>query len=139
PVIKNDQGEDVELTHGRYIGFLESKDRSVREAAFKGMYDTYGKFINTFASTLIGDVKKNNFYAKIRKYGSAREEALDNNNIPEEVYDNLVEAVNEKLPLLHRYTELRKKVLELDELHMYDLFTPLDRKSTRLNSSHVSI
>jgi len=125
PVIKNEQGEDVELTHGRYIGFLESKDRSVREAAFKGMYDTYGKFINTFASTLIGDVKKNNFYAKIRKYDSARQEALDNNNIPEEVYDNLVEAVNEKLPLLHRYTELRKKVLELDELHMYDLFTPL--------------
>src|SRR5699024_8520042 len=64
PVIKNDQGEDVELTHGRYIGFLESKDRSVREAAFKGMYDTYGKFINTFASTLIGDVKKNNFMRK---------------------------------------------------------------------------
>lgn len=125
PTIKNEQGEDVELTHGRYIGFLESKDRNVRETAFKAMYDTYGKFKNTFASTLIGNVKKDNFYAKIRKYDSARQEALDNNNIPEQVYDNLVEAVNEKLPLLHRYTALRKKVLELDELHMYDLFTPL--------------
>src|SRR5699024_7260681 len=125
PVIKNDKGEDVELTHGRYIGFLESKDRSVREAAFKAMYNTYGNFKNTFASTLIGNVKKDNFYAKIRKYESARKAALDSNNIPEEVYDNLVEAVNEKLPLLHRYAALRKKVLNLDELHMYDMYTPL--------------
>ncbi|WP_077357186.1 oligoendopeptidase F [Virgibacillus halodenitrificans] len=125
PTIKNEDGEEVDLTHGRYIGFLESKDRSVREAAFKGMYDTYGKFKNTFSSTLGGNIKKDNFYAKVRNYESARQSALDDNNIPEKVYDNLVEAVNEKLPLLHRYAELRKKVLKLDELHMYDLFTPL--------------
>ncbi|MEC5423596.1 oligoendopeptidase F [Virgibacillus sp. C22-A2] len=125
PSIKNENGEEVDLTHGRYIGFLESKDRSVREAAFKAMYKTYGKFKNTFSSTLSGNVKKDNFFAKVRNYESARQAALDNNHIPEQVYDNLVEAVNEKLPLLHRYTELRKKVLELDELHMYDLFTPL--------------
>lgn len=125
PTIKNEKGEEVDLTHGRYIGFLESTDRRVRKDAFKGMYDTYGKFKNTFSSTLSGNVKKDNFYAKVRNYDSARHAALDNNNIPEQVYDNLVEAVNEKLPLLHRYTELRKKVLGLDELHMYDLFTPL--------------
>jgi oligoendopeptidase F len=125
PAIKNEKGEEVDLTHGRYLGFLESDDRRVREDAFKAMYDTYGKFINTFTSTLNGNIKKDNFYAKVRNYESARQSALDNNNIPEKVYDNLVEAVNEKLPLLHKYTRLRKQVLELDELHMYDLFTPL--------------
>ncbi len=125
PAIKNENEEEVELTHGRYIGFLESEDRRVRKDAFKGMYDTYGKFINTFSSTLNGNIKKDNFYAKVRNYESARQSALDSNNIPEKVYDNLVEAVNEKLPLLHKYVRLRKKVLKLDELHMYDLFTPL--------------
>lgn len=125
PLIKNENGEEVELTHGRYIQFLESKDRDVRKAAFEAMYDTFGSFKNTFATTLNGNVKKDNFYAKVRNYRSARHSALDTNNIPETVYDNLVEAVNEKLPLLHRYTELRKKVLGLDDLHMYDLYVPL--------------
>ncbi|WP_077325126.1 oligoendopeptidase F [Virgibacillus siamensis] len=125
PTIKNDQGEEVDLTHGRFIGFLESKDRTVRENAFKAMYETYGSFKNTFASTLTGTIKSNNFSAKVRNYDSARQAALDSNNIPEQVHDNLVEAVNEKLPLLHRYAALRKKVLGLDELHMYDMYTPL--------------
>ncbi|WP_010529942.1 oligoendopeptidase F [Lentibacillus jeotgali] len=125
PSIKNEDGEDVDLTHGRYIGFLKSKDRDVRRSAFKAMYDTYGEFINTFASTLTGTVKTDNFNAKVRNYDSARQAALDSNNIPEQVYDNLVEAVNDKLPLLHRYMRLRKKVLGLDELHMYDIYTPL--------------
>ncbi|MFB4169783.1 oligoendopeptidase F [Virgibacillus sp. JSM 102003] len=125
PTIKNEDGEEIDLTHGRYIGFLESKDRSVREAAFKAMYETYGKFKNTFSATLTGTVKTDNFNAKVRHYDSARHAALDGNNIPEQVYDNLVEAVNDKLPLLHRYAELRKKVLGLDELHMYDMYTPL--------------
>lgn len=125
PSIKNEDGEEVDLTHGRYSTFMESKDRRVREDAFKAMYDTYGKFKNTFASTLTGSVKAHNFEAKIRNYESARQSALDNNNIPEQVYDNLVEAVNEKLPLLHKYTALRKKVLGVDELHMYDIYTPL--------------
>lgn len=125
PSIKNENGEEVDVTHGRYSTFLESRDRRVREDAFKAVYSTYGKFKNTFASTLSGNIKAQNFSAKVRNYPSARAGALDNNNIPEQVYDNLVEAVNEKLSLLHRYTELRKKVLELDELHMYDLYTPL--------------
>src|SRR5699024_619610 len=72
-----------------------------------------------------GNVKKSNFYAKVRSYDSARQAALDNNNIPEKVYDNLLEAVHESLPLLHRYSALRKKVLGVDELHMYDMYTPL--------------
>jgi oligoendopeptidase F len=125
PTIKDEEGNEVELTHGRYSQFLQSKDRRVRKEAFQAMYSTFGKFKNTFASTLSGNVKANNFFAKTRKYSSARESALDSNNIPEKVYDNLVEAVNEKLPLLHRYVDLRKEILGVDEVHMYDLYAPL--------------
>jgi oligoendopeptidase F len=125
PSIKDEDGEEVEVTHGRYIRFLESEDRRVRQDAFKAVYSTYDKYKNTFASTLGGAVKKDNFYATVRNYQSAREAALSNNNIPEEVYENLVKTVNDHLHLLHKYIELRKKVLGLDELHMYDLFTPL--------------
>jgi oligoendopeptidase F len=125
PAVKDENGEEIDLTHGRYINFLESSDQRVRRDAFKAMYDTFGSFKNTFASTLSGTIKKDNFYAKVRKYDSARQSALDNNKIPEQVYDNLVEAVNERLPLLQRYVALRKRVLNLDELHMYDLYTPL--------------
>jgi oligoendopeptidase F len=125
PSIKNENGEEVEITHGRYIRFLESEDRRVREEAFKAVYGTYGKFQNTFASTLGGTVKKDNFSARVRKYESARHAALSANNIPESVYENLVETIHEYLPLLHRYIKLRKEVLGVDELHMYDLYTPL--------------
>lgn len=125
PEITNEKREKVELTHGRYLGFMESKNRDVRKAAFEAMYETYGDFKNTFATTLSGTVKKDNFYAKIRNYDSARHAALDGNKIPEKVYDNLVDAVNEGLPLLHRYAKLRKEVLGLQDLHMYDLYTPL--------------
>ncbi|KMY49099.1 oligoendopeptidase F [Peribacillus loiseleuriae] len=125
PTIKDEHGEEVEITHGRYIRFLESEDRRVREDAFKGVYETYGKFRNTFASTLAGQVKSDNFNASAHNYESARHAALSDNNIPETVYDNLVQTVNENLHLIHRYIDLRKKVLGLDELHMYDLFTPL--------------
>ncbi|WP_010093590.1 oligoendopeptidase F [Ornithinibacillus scapharcae] len=125
PSITNEKGEEVDLTHGRYVGFLESKDRRVRQDAFKAMYETYGQFKNTFASTLGGTVKAHNFDAKVHHYESARQAALDNNNIPETVYDNLVEAVNERLPLLHRYAKLRKEVLGVEELHMYDMYASL--------------
>ncbi|WP_102271809.1 oligoendopeptidase F [Cytobacillus massiliigabonensis] len=125
PSITDENGEEVEITHGRYIRFLESDDQRVRHDAFKAVYDTYGKFRNTFASTLSGNVKTNNFNAKVRNYDSARHAALAANNIPESVYDNLVKTVNDNLHLLHRYVKLRKKVLGLEELHMYDLYTPL--------------
>ncbi|MCT8140389.1 oligoendopeptidase F [Anaerobacillus sp. CMMVII] len=125
PTIKDENGEEIEVTHGRYIRFLESNDRRVREDAFKAVYETYGKFKNTLASTLSGNVKKNLFNAKVRNYESARKAALDKNNIPEIVYDQLVDTINDHLHLLHRYISLRKKVLQLDEIHMYDLFTPM--------------
>ncbi|MEH7109013.1 oligoendopeptidase F [Bacillus sp. JJ1764] len=125
PTIKDENGEEVEITHGRYIRFLESGDQRVRHDAFQAVYKTYGSFKNTFASTLSGNVKNDNFNARVRKYQSAREAALAANNIPESVYDNLVSTVNDHLHLLQRYIKLRKKVLGLSELHMYDLYTPL--------------
>jgi oligoendopeptidase F len=125
PSIKDENGEEVEITHGRYIRFLESEDRRVREEAFKAVYKTYGGFKNTFASTLSGTVKKDNFSAKVRNYESARQAALSSDNIPESVYENLISTVHKHLDLLQRYVKLRKEVLKLDEVHMYDLYTPL--------------
>ncbi len=125
PNIKNEQGEEVELTHGRYTTFLESANPKVREAAFKAMYKVYGDHRNTFASTLNGQIKADNFNAKVRHFDSARHAALKHNAIPEAVYDNLISTVNDHLPLLHRYVKLRKQVLGLEELHMYDLYTPI--------------
>ncbi|WP_214720583.1 oligoendopeptidase F [Exiguobacterium sp. s192] len=125
PKIKGENGEETELTHGRFITFMESKDRSVREAAFKAMYGTYSQYTNTLASTLAGSIKKDNFYAEVRKFKTARESALHGNTIPEQVYDGLIEAVHEHLPLLHRYVALRKRILGVEELHVYDMYTPL--------------
>ncbi|MBT2762256.1 oligoendopeptidase F [Paenibacillus sp. ISL-20] len=125
PKIKNEDGKEVELTHGNYIQFLESPNREVRERAFKAVYETYGKQKNTIAATLNANVNKNMFYSRVRKYPSVLEMALYGDNIPEEVYTNLIDTIHESLPLLHRYMELRKKLLGVDELHMYDLFAPL--------------
>lgn len=125
PVIKNDKGEEVELTHGRYIQFMESRNREVRKNAFDAMYSTYAKYKNTLAATLNANVTKNIFYSRVRKFPSALEMSLNSDNIPKEVYTNLIDTVHKHLPLLHRYLELRKKLLKLDELHMYDLFAPL--------------
>jgi len=125
PKIKNDKGEEIELTHGRYIQFLESRNPEVRKNAFEAMYATYSKQKNTLAATLAANVSKNMFYAKARKYPSVLEMSLSGDNIPVEVYTNLIDTIHESLPLLHRYLALRKKLLKTDELHMYDLFTPL--------------
>ncbi len=125
PKVKNEDGEEVELTHGRYIQFLESKNQDVRREAFKAVYDTYGKLKNTLASTLTSNVTKNIFYAKARKYDSVLDMSLYGDNIPQEVYTNLINTIHKHLPLMHRYMDLRKKLLGLDELHMYDLFAPL--------------
>ncbi|WP_445614302.1 oligoendopeptidase F [Geobacillus sp. YF-1] len=125
PAIVDENGEEVEVTHGRFIRFLESADRRVRRDAFYAVYQTYDQFQHTFANTLAGAVKKDNFFARVRRYESARQAALDANNIPERVYDNLIATIHEHLPLLHRYVRLRKRALGLDELHMYDLYTPL--------------
>ncbi len=125
PTIEGENGEIVQLSHGVYGQLLERTDRRVREAAFKGLYSVYEQFRNTFASTLGTHIKGHNFKAKVRNYSSAREASLSNNHIPESVYDTLVDVVNKHLPLLHRYMELRKRLLEVEKLHMYDLYTPV--------------
>ncbi|WP_240419070.1 oligoendopeptidase F [Paenibacillus periandrae] len=125
PKVKNEHGEEIELTQGRYIQFLESRNRDVRKNAFKTMYDTYSKNKNTIGATLSANISKDIFYSKVRKYPSALEASLYGDNINKEVYTNLIDTIHESLPLMHRYMELRKKLLKVDELHMYDLFAPL--------------
>ncbi len=118
-------GEKHPLTQGTFIKYLESDDRELRQSAYINLYKAYGAYNNTLGSTLAGEVKKNVFNARTHNYKTARERALSNNHIPEEVYDNLVKTVHKYLPLLHRYTKLRKELLAVDELKMYDLYTPM--------------
>ena len=118
-------GQRHPLTQGTFIKCLESDDRTLRQSAYDNLYAKYGAYNNTLSSTLAGEVKKNVFNARTHNYNSAREAALSNNHIPEEVYDNLVATVHKYLPLLHRYTQLRKELLGLDDMKMYDLYTPL--------------
>ena len=125
PTIKDESGQEVELTKGRYGSFMESPDRRVRQDAFTGLYSSYQKLINTLGASLGASVKKDIFYARVRKYPSAREASLDQDNVPAEVYDRLIEAVHAHLDLMYRYMAIRKKMLGLDELHFYDIYTPL--------------
>lgn len=125
PTIRDEDGAEVELTHARYIRFMKSRRRDVRQAAFKALYSAYDKQKNTIAALLNASVKKDVFYARVRRYNSALEHALDGDNIPVSVYDNLIETVRKNLHLMHRYVRLRKRALQLDELHMYDLYAPL--------------
>lgn len=123
--VVDEDGDTVNLTHGNYITFMESHDREVRKSAFSNMYEAYKALINTIATAYNYNVKDDVVSARIRKYASARQAALSSGNIPEDVYDNLISVVHEYLPVLHRYTELRRKVLGVDELKMYDIYVPL--------------
>jgi oligoendopeptidase F len=125
PTIKNEKGEEVELTKGNYLVFIQSTDRRVRKDAFEGLHSTFLKQHNTIAATLSSQVKTDIFYTRQRGYASSRERALAANNIPTSVYDNLVNTVGENISLLNRYMRLRKRMLQLDELHMYDLYVPI--------------
>ncbi|MEE8170009.1 MAG: oligoendopeptidase F [Phycisphaerae bacterium] len=123
--VTDDQGRPVELTTGRLYSAIYSTDRRYRRDAFLGLHDGYMKYANTIASLLGTQIKRDIFYARARRYDSALEASLGPNNIPVTVYDRLVAVVNANLPLLHRYTELRKRVLKLDALHAYDLYVSL--------------
>ncbi len=125
PEIQDENGELVRITHGRYGQMLESPDRRVRKDAFEGVYATYNNFRNTLAASFSSNVKQEVFFAKARKYNSTLERVLDSANIPVDVYKNLITAVHENLGLMHRYVSIRKKLLGVDELHMYDLYAPL--------------
>lgn len=123
PEIRDEHGDTVEITHGRYGTFMESADRRVRKEAFQGLYSVYGRFRNTLAAAYTANVKQEAFLAKTRKYASSLETHLDGSNIPVEVYTNLIRAVHENMHHMHRYVSLRKRLLGLEELHMYDIST----------------
>jgi oligoendopeptidase F len=125
PLIKDEEGAEVPLTKGNYLVYIRSTDRRVRKEAFEGMHTTFLKQRNTIATTLSSQVKGHIFYTRQRGYASSRERALAQYNIPVSVYDNLVETVGEHNYLLNRYMKLRKRLLHLDELHMYDLYVPM--------------
>lgn len=125
PVITGEDGEPVEITHGKYVKLLESQNREVRKDAFTGLYETYGKFKNTLAATYRANVKQAGFFAKARKYESSLKAALAGSYIPVEVYDRLIESVHAHLPALHQYVKVRKEKLGVEELHMYDLYVPM--------------
>lgn len=125
PEITGEDKEKIRITHGRYMTFLRSRDQDVRRAAFQGLHNTYSDFRNTMAATFEANIKQSLFFAGARNYTSSRAMALSASNIPEKVYDSLIESVHEKLPLMYDYIGLRKEFLELNELHMYDLYVPL--------------
>lgn len=125
PAVKDEQGREVELTHGRWDRFRESKERQVRKDAFHALYSVYRSHRNSIAASLATSVKKNVFYARARKFGSALEMALHANNIPVDVYHNLIAAVHENLPSLHRYMAMRQRMLGVESLHHYDLYVPI--------------
>lgn len=123
--IRDEEGDEIEVTHGNYISLMESPDREVRKAAYENLYAAYSAQKNTLAATYNYNVKKNCIISKIRKYPSALAAELDGDRIPEDVYLNLVKSVNDNLDILHRYVSLRKKILGVEEIHMYDMYAPL--------------
>jgi len=125
PIVHDGNGNEVELTHGRYIQLLEDTHPEVRREAFLAMNGTYEKNRNTLAAIYASSVKKDVFYARVRHYASSRQMMLDSDNVPLSVYDNLISTVHEALPALHKYIGLRKRVLGLEAVHPYDLFTPI--------------
>ena len=125
PFVQDENGNEVQLSHGVYMRLVESKNREVRRGAYEALYSTYEQYQHTYAKTLQTNVKVQNYRAKVRNYKSAREAALAANFVPESVYDNLVSAVRKHLPLLHRYLALRSKILGIPDLKMYDVYTPL--------------
>lgn len=125
PSILDAEGAELEVTHGSFIPLMQGQDRNVRKAAFESLYHTYGGVINTTAALLNGQINQLKFFAKARKYDNTLEAALDRTNVPVSVYKNLIQAVHEDIGYLHRYMRLRKKLMGVDELHMYDIYCPL--------------
>ena len=122
PSVTDEDGNSIEISHSRYYAALYSKDRSYRENAFKAYLSAYRNNVNSFSALFNGNIKANIFYAKARKHNSARESALFKNNIPLSVYDNLIKSVNDNMEPIYRWASLKKKLLNLNELHPYDVY-----------------
>lgn len=125
PSIEDEQGQPVQLSHARYGRYMESQDRRVRRDAFKGMYSAIGGLRNTLGTILAAEIRSHAISARIRNYKSSLEAALDPHDIPLDVYHNLIATINANLPCLHRYMDVRKRIMGLDELRIYDLYAPI--------------
>lgn len=125
PSITGENGQEQPVTHGNYIALMENPDRRIRKDAFASLYSVYRQFQNTLAAAFEANVKQAVFYARVRGYRSTRQYYLSENEVPEQVYDNLLQVVRDSLPLLHRYVKVRREALGLDEIHMYDLYVPM--------------
>ena len=125
------QGQPHPLTQGTFVLLEESPDRQLRRSAYENMYDTLAGYANTTAAVLNAQNKQLKFFSDARRYGSALEASLDANNVPTAVYDNLIETVHRNLDKMHRYVRLRKKLLGVDSLHFYDIYTPLVQEADR--------
>ena len=132
--IEDENGQMVDLTHGNYISFMENHNRDIRQRAYEAMYTAYKNLINTISTTYSYNTKRDVVSARIRKYSSSRAAAMSGDNINEEVYDNLVKVINNNLPTMYKYMELRKKILDVDELKMHDVYVPL----VKLPETHIS-
>ena len=129
--VLDEKGEELTLTHGNYISCLKSKDRAFRERVFKQYYKSYTKMKNTLGAMFAANMKKDNFFAKARNYDSALAMHLDQNNIPETVFTNLIDAIHRHLPAMYRYMKLRKELLGVEKLHMYDIAVPIVSEGSR--------
>ena len=125
PAVKDAAGAEHALTNETFVPLLESADRVLRENAFRTYYSRLGEYRNTVAATLDGQFKQLRFFAQARKYPTTLAAALDATEVPQEVYTNLIEAVHANMDKMYRYVALRKKLLGVDELHMYDVYTPI--------------
>lgn len=125
PFIKDENGNEIQMSHGRYYAAMYSKDREFRERAFKAYLTPYKEYVNSLNALFTGNLKANIFYAKVRKYKSAREAALSKNNIPLSVYDNLLDAVNQNFAPMYRWARIKKNLLAVDKLHPYDIYVTL--------------
>lgn len=130
PSIHGKEGEKIPVSHGRYSVLMESRDRTIREQAFHSIYSQYGQYKNTLAAIYSANLKNSAFFAKMRNYHSSLEMALDGGEIPVSVYTQLIDTVHENMNLMHRYVQLRKKALQVEELHMYDLYAPMVEQVT---------
>ena len=125
PSISDMEGNRIQITHGNFVSLLQEKNRNMRKVVFRSLYGEYKKRSNTVAAIFTAQLKQEHFYAKMRNYPSVRAMHLDNGNIPESVYDNLIETVHKHLPAMHRYMAIRKKLLGVERLHMYDIYVPI--------------
>ena len=123
--VTDEKGKEEPLTQGRYTAYMQSPDRRVRRETFANLYQGYAGFKNTLAALYEANAKKTAFYAKMRNYGSSLEAALDDSEIPVAVYDSLIDSVHGHMEPMYRYMRLRKKVLGVEELHMYDVYVPM--------------